>query len=69
MSQHRAPLFTTKGRPSPRGFGEYFVANGWNETKMEYSCQTPQMIRWIAEALANGRDLKAERRVVLRGGW
>ena len=62
MPQHRAPPFSSKARPSPRGFGDYFVANGWNETKLEYACQTPQMIRWIAEALLDGRDLKSERR-------
>ena len=62
MPQHRAPPFSSKARPSPRGFGDYFVANGWNETKLEYACQTPQMIRWIAEALLEGRDLKVERR-------
>ena len=68
MPQHRAPPFSSKARPSPRGFGDYFVANGWNETKLEYACQTPQMIRWIAEALLDGRDLKAERRGRVKDG-
>ena len=68
MPQHRAPPFSSKARPSPRGFGDYFVANGWNETKLEYACQTPQMIRWIAEALLDGRDLKAERRGRVKAG-
>ena len=68
MPQHRAPPFSSKARPSPRGFGDYFVANGWNETKLEYACQTPQMIRWIAEALLDGRDLKAERRGRVNAG-
>ena len=66
MPQHRAPPFSTKARPSPRGFGDYFVANGWTETKLEFQCQTPQMIRWIAEFELSGRDLKAERKAHMR---
>ena len=68
MPQHRAPPFSTKARPSPRGFADYFVANGWTETKLEFQCQTPQMIRWIAEFELSGRDLKAERRAHMRRG-
>ena len=66
MPQHRAPPFSTKARPSPRGFADYFVANGWTETKLEFQCQTPQMIRWISEFDLSGRDLKAERKASMR---
>lgn len=68
MPQHRAPPFSTKARPSPRGFADYFVANGWTETKLEFQCQTPQMIRWISEFDLSGRDLKAERKAHMRKG-
>ncbi len=68
MPQHRAPPFSTKARPNPRGFADYFVANGWTDTKLEFQCQTPQMIRWIAEFELSGRDLKAERKAHMRKG-
>ena len=60
MPQHAAPPFSTRARPCPRGFREYFIENGWTESKLEFQCQTPQIKRWMIEC--GGDELKLARK-------
>lgn len=63
MPQHAAPPFSTRARPCPRGFREYFIENGWTSVKLEFQCQTPQVKRWMAELGAD--ELKAARKAFM----